>query len=105
MAYETFQTRREELYGLLEAAEHSVSYAAHLMELDGSTPNIDTYFSALDYAASIRGQIGENGDAESAQREKDAMIVRSPSANRAEKDHTFDLGFVINRQNKRALGQ
>lgn len=75
MAYETFQTRREELYALLDAAQHSVSYTAHLMEIDPSDATISGYESALDYAANIRRMIGENADAEMAQRDQDAVSV------------------------------
>jgi hypothetical protein len=102
MAYETFQTRREELYNLLDAANHSVSYTEHLMEIDPSDKTIAGYEAALDYAAKIRGLIGENADAEDAQRSADACIVRKPKAVEAA-SVGFDLAFVIARQNERAL--
>jgi hypothetical protein len=102
MAYETFQTRREELYNLLDAANHSVSYTAHLMEIDPSDKTIAGYEAALDYAAKIRGLIGENADAEDAKRLEDACIVRKETAVESEM-RGFDLAFVIARQNERAL--
>ena len=46
------------LYEELDAANHSISYCTHLMEVDPSDRTIAEYEKALDYAASIRMEIG-----------------------------------------------
>ena len=52
------------LYEQLDAANHSVSYACHLMEIDPSDVTISGYESALDYASAIRAAIGRENDVE-----------------------------------------
>lgn len=88
MAYEKFQTRREELYEALYAAQHSVSYTHHLMEIDPSDKTISDYEKALDYADKIRREIGLNSDAENEQRSIDAGIF-STIVNKKEINNTF----------------
>lgn len=104
MAYETFQARREELYNLLDAAEHSVSYAAHLMEIDPSNTMIDGYEAALDYAFNIRRLIGENADAEDAKRSADAGLVASKHIVYTEKN-TFSFSHAYKIHENKALGK
>lgn len=106
MAYEAFQARREELYNLLDAAIHSVSYAAHMMEMDPSDKTISGYEAALDYAAKIRRQVGENSAAEDLLRSEHAGLAISHKSVEGQKPGSspFDLRFAIDRQNKRALG-
>ena len=52
------------LYKQLDAANHSVSLCAHMMEIDPSDRTIADYEKALDYAASIRAKIGSENRAE-----------------------------------------
>ena len=52
------------LYEELNAATHSVSFCAHLMEIDPSDRLIADYENALDYAAKIRAAIGAANQAE-----------------------------------------
>lgn len=73
--YAAFKTARLDLYENLEAAEHSVSLTAHIMEIDPSDRTIADYELALDRARAIRTQIGANSDAEMRQRSIDAGLV------------------------------
>lgn len=73
-AYDHFIAKQNELYDILRAAEHSVSFAAHIMDVDGTDSAIVDYEKALDYAALVRRQIGENSDAHMAARAKAAGL-------------------------------
>lgn len=71
-----FHTDFSDLYEALDAALHSVSYAAHLMDIDPSDVTIAGYEQALDYAARVRNQIGERHAADMARRELIAAAGR-----------------------------
>lgn len=69
-----FHTDFADLYEALDAAGHSVSYAAHLMAIDPRDATIAGYEQALDYASRVRAQIGTRHDADMARRAAAACI-------------------------------
>jgi hypothetical protein len=70
-----FATEAARLETLLQDALHSVSLAAAQMEMLPSNKTIRHYEQALDFAASVRNQMGERYEAEMALRDKMAGRV------------------------------
>lgn len=80
MPYTAFKTAMTDLYDALYAAEHSVSFTAHIMEMDPTDRSIADYEASLDRAAAVRAQIGDLHNAEMHQRSVDAGLVPRAAA-------------------------
>ncbi len=102
-AYNTFTVAMNEALEELRAAEHSVSFTAHVMEMDPSDRSIADYEKALDYASAARRKIGEINDAEMRQRSIDASLKISETAVDVVESPLFDMAAAYKKHEAAAL--